>query len=182
VVFWNAARSVVLVTEDDDDDSRLVAQRKANYARLVPGRAVPRPRDRAADARPGYGEPVVTARLRFVEYADDINGADVLAGPKTTKTESAAALLEALLADGDWHESDGLKQLMNAAGFPERTVQRAAKELRLEHDRRGFPEARTWWRRRSRQAVTNIRRERGFNSIKRLRYAGATVRANAPTA
>jgi len=85
VVFWNAARSVVLVTEDDDDDSRLVAQRKANYARLVPGRAVPRRRDRAADARPGYGEPVVTARLRFVEYADDINGADVLAGPKTTR-------------------------------------------------------------------------------------------------
>jgi RecA-family ATPase len=35
VAFWNAARSVVLITEDNgDEDLRLVAQRKANYARL----------------------------------------------------------------------------------------------------------------------------------------------------
>ena len=38
VAFWNAARSVVLVTEDPDepDAHRLVAQRKANLARLAP--------------------------------------------------------------------------------------------------------------------------------------------------
>ena len=38
VAFWNAARSVVLVTEDPDepDSHRLVAQRKANFARLAP--------------------------------------------------------------------------------------------------------------------------------------------------
>jgi DNA repair protein RadA/Sms len=36
VAFWNASRSVVLVTEDGEGDSRLVAQRKANYARLCP--------------------------------------------------------------------------------------------------------------------------------------------------
>ena len=36
VAFWNASRSVVLITEDPDepDAHRLVTQRKANYARL----------------------------------------------------------------------------------------------------------------------------------------------------
>jgi hypothetical protein len=36
----------------------------------------------------------------------------------------------------------GLKML---AGVPERTLQRAARELDLEHERQGFPSS-TWWR------------------------------------
>ena len=38
MAFWNASRSVVLITPDGDDEDglRLVAQRKANLARLAP--------------------------------------------------------------------------------------------------------------------------------------------------
>jgi hypothetical protein len=149
VAFWNASRSVVLVTEDGDDtDTRLVAQRKANWARLVP---VQRHRieEIILETRdPETGERIVTSRIVFVEDADDVNGADVL-GPRETKTETAETLLAAVLADGDWHESAGVKKLMGAAGFSERTVQRAAKKLAVESDRRGLATAgasQTWWR------------------------------------
>lgn len=145
--FWNAARSVVLITEDGDDENglRLVAQRKANLAPLA---AVERHRlDEIVlpgIVDPGTGKPIVTSRMTFVEIADDVRGSDVL-GPKATKTETAETLLDALLVDGEWHESGGLKALLAAAGFNDRLAQRAAKELGVEIERRGFP-AVTWWR------------------------------------
>jgi hypothetical protein len=144
--FWNASRSVVLVTEDKRDDHlRLIAQRKANYARIRPverHRIEPVVLPHLVD--PTHGRPVETARMVFVEDADDMDGADVLGG-KTTKTETAETLLEALLHDGEWHEADAVKKLMEAAGHKERTTQRAAKLLRAEINRRGFPST-TWWR------------------------------------
>jgi hypothetical protein len=136
----------VLVTEDGGGDFRLVAQRKANYARLC---QVERYRveeimlpDRID---PNTGDRVVTARMVFVEYADDVDSADVLGPQKTTKTETAETLLKAMLADGDWHESDGLKKLLAAAGYGDHIVKRAAKDLGVAYERRGFP-ASTWWR------------------------------------
>ena len=130
----------------DEPDLRLIAQRKANYARLRPVErhrieevVLPDTLDAVT------GEPIVTSRMVFVEIADDVEGADVLGPRKTTKTETAETLLEALLADGDWHESNGLRTLLQAAGYNARLAQRAAKALRVEHDRRGFP-ASTWWR------------------------------------
>jgi hypothetical protein len=82
--------------------------------------------------------------MTFIEFAEDVDGTDVLGG-KTTKTETAETLLEAVLADGGWHEAAGVKQVMEAAGYPARTIQRAAKHLRVEYERRGLPSS-TWWR------------------------------------
>jgi putative DNA primase/helicase len=146
--FWNAARSVVLVTEDGDDANgrRLIAQRKANLTRLAPVErheleeiVLPGTVD------PETGSPIVTSRMRFLEIADDVDPAAILGPQKVTKTETAETLLAQMLADGDWHESDGLKKLLKGAGYPERTVQRAANDLGVEHDRRRFPSS-TWWR------------------------------------
>jgi putative DNA primase/helicase len=147
--FWNASRSVVLVTNDGDDDNgyRLIAQRKANLGRLAPVE-----RHRLEEillpdtVDPETGAPIVTSRMRFVEIADDVDSANVLEPQKTTKTETAETLLEAMLADGEWHEADGVKKLMAGAGFAARTVQRAAKDLGVEHERRGFDPQVTWWR------------------------------------
>ena len=146
VAFWNAARSVVLITEDgDDDESRLVAQRKANWARIHP---VERHRLEEILLQDELdletGDQICTSRIVFVEIADDVTGADVLAG-KLTKTETAETLLGVLLADGDWHESVGVKKVLAAADFNDRLAQRAAKFLGVESERRGFPAA-TWWR------------------------------------
>jgi putative DNA primase/helicase len=142
--FWNAARSVVLVTEDGDGDRRLVAQRKANYARLSP---VERHRIEEVltdSLDPETRERLRAARMVFVEYADDVDAADVLAPQRTTKTESAEAVLEAMLADGERHESAAVKKLMQAAGFKERTVERAAEKLRVQVEREGYPAVTRW--------------------------------------
>jgi hypothetical protein len=146
VAFWNAARSVVLITEDSgDDDLRLVAQRKANYARLRPverHRIEPIVLPHLSD--PEDGRALDTARMVFVEFADDVEGSEVL-GAKTTKTRTAEALLEALLADGEWHEGDKIKKVLLAARHSERTIQRAAHSLNVEYERRGMPST-AWWR------------------------------------
>ena len=94
---------------------------------------------------PETGRSIRTSRMTFVEIADDVSGSEILDPSKATKTETAETLLEALLADGEWHESDGVRKLMVAAGFTERTTQRAAKDIGVEIDRRGFPSV-TWWR------------------------------------
>jgi hypothetical protein len=147
VAFWNAARSVVLITADGDGDLRLVAQRKANYARMRPVE-----RHRIDEVilpemlDPATGEPIVTARMVFVEYADDVDGVNLLGPQKTTKVESAETLLRALLMDGDWHESAEIKQQMEAAGHSERTTQRAAKFLGVENERTETTPSRTLWR------------------------------------
>ena len=64
------------------------------------------------------GKPIETSRMVFVEIADDVDGADVLApaltviGPVDSEAED---WLEFALADGGWHDSQGLKKL---ASFP----------------------------------------------------------------
>jgi hypothetical protein len=150
VAFWNAARSVVLVTEDNgnDDDLRLVAQRKANYAKVRP---VERWRVESIVLEhlidPVDGRPIETARMVFLEFADDVDSADVLVrrGDSDDKTANAVNFLMAMLADGGWHESARLKELAGAAGISERTLQRAAQSQNVEVDRRGVPPA-SWWR------------------------------------
>lgn len=92
------------------------------------------------------GKPIKTSRMVFVEKAEDVDRADVLAPSERErggKTGEAEAWLEAALGDGDWHDSTGLKRL--APQFSERTFQRAAKDIKVETDRRGFPSS-TWWR------------------------------------
>jgi hypothetical protein len=149
VAFWNASRSVVIVTEDPDepDTGRLVAQRKANFARLAPierHRIEPIVLEGTVD--PETGKPIETSRMVFMEYASDVDGDDLLAPRgRAGKTSRAEDFLAFLLADGDWHESGELKKLAAAAGLNERTVQRGGQDLSVEIDRRGFP-ATTWWR------------------------------------
>lgn len=155
--FYNASRSVILVTEDEsDDDLRLVAQRKNNYARLSPVErhrieeiVLPDTLDSVT------GRPVVTARTCFVEFADDVDAADVLAPPRTAgKTERAQAFLTAALSDGDWHESAVLKEQAEEQQISERTLKRAAKELGVKTKRDESFHAKTLWRLYSGQVLS----------------------------
>jgi hypothetical protein len=106
---------------------------------------------------PETGGAIVTSRMVFVEVADDIDGAELL-GPRNgadeaTKELQAATFLVETLADCDWHDSAGLKKLAGAQGISARTLQRAAQELSVEYDERGFPRS-TWWRLPSRATTT----------------------------
>jgi hypothetical protein len=180
VAFWNASRSVVLITEDtgDDDMLRLVAQRKANWSRMRPVE-----RHRLEEillpdtVDPDTGAPISTSRMVFVETADDVVGAEVLAH-KVTKTATAEAMLELLLADGDWHESEAAKKVLEAAGFSERTAQRAANEIGVETERHGFPSVTRW---RLAVAPESSPKVGATGRMAQPSRSGATASAVAPT-
>jgi hypothetical protein len=140
--FYNASRSVLTVTRDplEPDWSRLIAHHKSNYGALADverWRIVP-------VTVPSARGPIDVMTLEFVEVAEGVSRDDVLA-PRSIgqdKLEKAMDFLEQALSDGEWHDSAGLKAL---AGVAERTLKRAAQELDVEHERRGFPST-TWWR------------------------------------
>jgi hypothetical protein len=84
--------------------------------------------------------------LCFLEVADDVSREDVLVPrPAETELDRAFRFLAVALDDDDWHDSAGLKTLAAAQRISERTLKRAAQELEVEHERRGFPSV-TWWR------------------------------------
>jgi len=154
MAFWNAARSVVLVTEDeqndDEDDLRLVAQVKVNWTKL---KTVQRHRIEEVvlpdEIDQETQEPVVTSRMVFIENLPGFDVSEVLDQKKTSTDEKlmeAVVFLAHALSDGDWHDSAGLVSLAVAQGIKERTLKRAAlEELDVEHERRGF-QGTTWWR------------------------------------
>lgn len=170
--FYNAARSVVLVTVDpaEPEAQRLVTQAKANWARLRPVQRHVVEEIRLERLDRESGEPIVTSRMRYLEDAEDVDRDDVLAErrgrPAGEKFETALEFLTGTLADGDWHDSAGLKVLAAAQGVSEPTLKRAALDLGVEHERRGFP-AVTYWRLRSRvtgspETLSRLARPHGY--------------------
>jgi AAA domain len=157
VAFWNAARSVVLVTQDgsDPESGRLIAQRKSNYMRLCRVERHRIEEIRLPDLDPVDGQPIVTARMAFVEIAEDVDGSDVLVSRASgdTKQSKAVAFVAVVLGDGDWHESAAVKQRAgDEEQLAKRTVERAAETLNVEARSEGFPR-RTFWRLPSRASV-----------------------------
>lgn len=147
VAFWNAARAVIIVTEEDDEH-RLISQVKGNWSA---GRAVQRwrmePITLPDETDPSTGKGVETSRLVYVGFAEGVHAADVLQrrDDVAVKLTGAALFLHDALLDGEWHESAGLKKIAGAQGISERTLKRAAKELNVEYEKRDFPMT-TWWR------------------------------------
>lgn len=86
VGFWNAARSVVLVTKEDDEH-RLVSQVKANWARAA---GVHRYQLRqvilAEEIDPQSGYPITSA-LAYLGEAEDVDADTVL---RSTSSDDAA--------------------------------------------------------------------------------------------
>jgi hypothetical protein len=162
VAFYNGARSAVLITEDaaEPESQRIIAQHKQNWARRSPVErhrieeiVLPETLD------PVTGQPIVTSRMEFLELADDVDRDEVLA-PRVSddgdeKTARAVVFLVRALADGDWHDSDGLKRLAGAQQIKERTLQRAAgpEHLDVEHKRR-FQDSTLWRLPHPRQGLT----------------------------
>jgi AAA domain len=148
MAFWNAARSVVLVTEDpEDDECRFISQVKANWSR---GAGVQRWQVEQIvlpdEIDPTTGRPVETSRLVFVDFAEGVQPGDVLRADKGGDKENRAKqFLAEALADGDWHASDDLKEAAEADGIAVRTLKRAAQDLGYEYKGEGYP-YKTWWR------------------------------------
>jgi putative DNA primase/helicase len=132
IAFVAAARIVLLVTKDQDDaDRRFLAGVKNNLGPTAPTLAF-----KIA------GQPPVTAwEKEPVEGMD----ADSLLQPDTkhgrdTKLREAEAFLRRYLADGS-KAADDIKAAATSEGISERTLERAAKELKIDkaktHEYRG---------------------------------------------
>jgi putative DNA primase/helicase len=134
VAFWNASRSVILITEDPEspDDGRLLSHVKSNYGRIAP---VERHRLEQV-ALPGYldsGLPIETSRMVFAGIADNVTSGDAL-GPRGTADKELIAerFLRTELEDGEWHSSKEVKAHAALQNMSERTLQRAREALEVE--------------------------------------------------
>ena len=70
------------------------------------------------------------------------------------KFKRAKEILREELADGEWHETSGVRDRARAAGISFPTVRRATDALRVEKSKGGFP-ARTQWRMPRESAVSS---------------------------
>jgi hypothetical protein len=138
---YNGSRSLFSVTRCpvDPEDGRILVQHKANYARRLPPE---RWRAEAVLVAGSAGKPIEALTMRYVGVADDVDPNSVLGSHAPGVLDEARDFLLGALADGEWHDSAGLKKF---AGVHERTLQRAAQALDVKAERRGFP-ASTWWR------------------------------------
>lgn len=145
---YDGSRSVFLLAADpDDDDVRVLAHGKSNVTELLDASEY---RLEAILVQADNGEPRgTTARLVDAEQTSGRTVEELLSdrngNEAASKVEVAEDWLRDALADGDWHDSAGLKTLAAAAEISERTLKRAAQTLNVESERRGFPSS-TFWR------------------------------------
>jgi hypothetical protein len=124
--FYNAARSVLTVSEDpaDRDMQRLVAHHKSNYGPLAP---IERWRIEPVSVESSFG-PIETMKMVYVEDADDVDRQDVLGGAPASKRTEATTLVTAELAFGPRPSSE-VKAAGAECGISPRTINRAAQDL-----------------------------------------------------
>jgi hypothetical protein len=143
-------RSVLLFTADPDDpggdegSQRCLGHIKSNWGRKAPTAVYKHvPVELEVD-----GRKIETHRLDFVGESD-VAG-DQLLGidpeePPATKRERAVELLADNLAGKDWTRASEIEVLASHAGIGRRTLYKAADEVGVEREKRGFP-AVGWWR------------------------------------
>jgi hypothetical protein len=72
--------------------------------------------------------------------------------PPASKHERANELLADVLGDNKWHRASDVKGAAKRSGVSDRTLQRAAQDFGIEHEKRGRPPIGFWRLPVSRQA------------------------------
>ncbi len=145
VGFQGAPRSVlVLGRHPEEEERRVLVHSKSNYGReaaslLLAVEPIFLP---AEDGGPGIETSRIEERGECGLSMEDILVASPRErGPRLGRAED---WLAEILSDGGWHDSAGVKELAAANGLSERTVKRAAQDLGVEHERRGYPSSTCW--------------------------------------
>lgn len=137
VAFTAAARSVLAFgrAEDEDEDAngRILAHAKSNLGPLAPSLAFhiePATVDH-------MGEAIPTSRL-ILDGETDLEAGQLLSpiAEDRTEVDVASEWLRDRLADGEWHPTANVQAAAKAEEIAKRTLQRAAKRIGVEMDRR----------------------------------------------
>jgi AAA domain len=141
--------SLLLAVHPDDDDRRVLVRGKGNLS------ATPEAIDFALGGHifnangHRFDVPLASDFTPGTLTVEDLIGDD-RAKDEHSKTRDAEEIIEALLPrDGGWHLAKRVHEACEAQGIGERTVQRAAKRLKLHHRRATgiFPAPVEWrWR------------------------------------
>jgi KaiC/GvpD/RAD55 family RecA-like ATPase len=152
---YDGSRSVFLLAPDPDDEAkRVLAHGKFNIGEPLPAReyvieAMLVPEE--GDEPQGQSARIVAGAVSSCTIPELLGATKRDESPKE---DEATAFLRFALHDGDWHDSAGVKMLAAAQGISEPTLKRAALELGVEYERRGFP-ATTYWRLQSAHATVS---------------------------
>jgi len=137
IAFIGAARSGLLVARNPDDESgesRILASTKANLGRL--------PRSLGYSIQP-HGDSICVSWTGESSHRAD----DLLAMPDSqeelTLVEEAASFLKSILEDGALEANKAIAKA-KAAGFTEKTIQRARRTAGVKPYRRGFGAGSNW--------------------------------------
>lgn len=142
------ARSVLLFARDPDDEDdgprRALGHVKSNWSKLAETSIY---EHREAEVTIG-ATTVETHRLVLVGESE-IDGRGLLGAdrddPPATKRERAIELLADVLAGGGWHRAKEVEAAGAGADIGRRLLYKAADEVGVDRERRGFP-AVAWWR------------------------------------
>jgi len=144
VAFGAAPRSVLAFARHPDDPDgeqgveRVIVHAKSNHGRYAPSLA----------ARIESRQVIEVGEVSRLVIAGECEvGPDDLgtqSGGDHHDLDAAVEWLADELADGEWHESRGIKAGGKQAGHSERTLERARGVIEAERDRRGFPSVAVW--------------------------------------
>lgn len=148
VAFNALSRSSLLLAEHPDDVGRRVVTRAKGNLSAVPA-AIEFAIEGYAFEANGHAFDVP----RAVDFSisalttDDLLNRPAPAGEART---DARSLIAGALADGDWHPAGPIIEDCEQRGIYKRAAQRAADDLGVEKDKRGFPASSHWrlWRHR----------------------------------
>jgi AAA domain len=144
--FNQVSRSSLLLAEHPDDEARRVLARGKGNLSGSPA-AVEFDIDSYQFEANGYRFDVPKA-VNFTESdlaVDDLIRAAAPPPPAGEARTAARDLIAAALADGDWHPAAPIITECAEHEVHERAARRAARDIGIEHERRGFPAA-SWWR------------------------------------
>lgn len=139
--------SLLLAQHPDDEDRRVIVRGKGNLSRTPA--ALEFSIATASFTANGYRFDVP----RAVDFTESELTVDDLIGPAPAPTPRAAGeartsardRIADLLADGEWHSASEVTQTCEEHGVYDRAARRAANDLGVEQEKRGFP-ASSFWR------------------------------------
>jgi hypothetical protein len=144
--FNAVSRSSLLLAEHPDDEQRRVLVRGKGNLSMAP-RAIEFEIGSVGFTHHGdqFNAPHANDFGESDLTVDDLIAVTTPMRPAGEARTTARELIAHALADGQWHEAAPIFTTCNEQGINDRAARRAAEDIGIDRDRRGFPST-SWWR------------------------------------